>query len=107
MLTWSHYRFKLLLKAKARAYPWVRVHDVNEAYTSKTCGHCGIIKNNLGGAKVFRCAHCGLEADRDVHGARNIYLRNVRVLGLCPGACCALAPSGGVAPVPDAGVGLF
>ena len=107
MLTWSHFRFRTLLIAKAREYPWVKVHVVTEEYTSKTCTGCGHVKNNLGGAKVYHCSGCQGRWDRDIAGARNIYLKNSRALGLCPGACCALAPSGGAAMlVPDAGSGL-
>jgi putative transposase len=32
MLTWSHYAFRALLKAKAELYPWVRVIECNEAF---------------------------------------------------------------------------
>ena len=34
---------------------------------------------NLGGSKVFLCGKCGLRADRDVNGARNVMLRTVGV----------------------------
>ena len=74
MLTWSHYRFRqhLLHKARERG---VRVLVVNEAYTSKTCSNCGWIKRNLGGAKAWTCESCGVRHDRDINGARGIYLR--------------------------------
>jgi putative transposase len=75
MATWSHYRFRTRLQAKAREYPWCKVVMVDEAYTSKTCGACGAINRSLGASKVFRCPACGLHADRDVHAARNILLR--------------------------------
>ena len=75
MATWSHYRFKQRLLAKAREYPWCKVLIVDEAYTSKTCGMCGHIHQTLRGNKVFRCPHCSFEIDRDVNGARNILLR--------------------------------
>ena len=54
MLTWSHYAFRALLKAKAELYPWVKVIECNEAYTSKTCGCCGVINHKLGGSKMHR-----------------------------------------------------
>ena len=74
MLLWSHYRFKLRLKARQ----WGRtVVVVNEAYTSKTCGRCGWQHHTLGGSKVFQCGACGLQVGRDFNGARNILLRNV------------------------------
>lgn len=75
MLTWSHYRFQQTLLQKAREYPWCSVHIVDEHYTSKTCGNCGFIKKNLGGAKTYNCDECHVKLDRDVNGARNILLR--------------------------------
>jgi putative transposase len=75
MLTWSHYTFKEMLKAKAEMYTGVRVIECNEAYTSKTCGQCGRIHTKLGGSKTYKCKGCGYEADRDMNAARNIMLR--------------------------------
>lgn len=75
MLTWSHYAFRELLKNKAELYPWVRVIECEEPYTSKTCGCCGELNHTLGGSKTFKCKGCGFVADRDVNGARNILLR--------------------------------
>lgn len=75
MLTWSHYRFRELLKTKAELYPWVKVIECDEPYTSKTCGCCGELNNKLGGAKIFKCNRCDYVADRDINGARNILLR--------------------------------
>ena len=49
--------------------------EVNESYTSKTCGRCGKINEKLGGNKKFKCNECKLECDRDYNGARNILLR--------------------------------
>lgn len=75
MLTWGHYGFRELLKNKADLYPWVKVIETEEPYTSKTCGCCGEINQTLGGSKVFKCKKCGFKADRDINGARNIMLR--------------------------------
>lgn len=75
MLTWSHYLFQQRLKNKAELYPWVKVVVCNEAYTSKTCGQCGVVHSTLGGNKTFRCKECGYESDRDINAARNILLR--------------------------------
>ena len=74
MLSWGHYRFKEFLKFKGREYS-CNVIEVNEAYTSKTCSSCGKVQN-IGSKKIFRCK-CGLEMDRDLNGAKNIYLRNI------------------------------
>ena len=73
MLSFRHYEFKKRLKWKA----WQRgavVLDVNEAYTSKTCSWDGSIKSNLGGASIIRDGN-GFGMDRDVNGARGIFLR--------------------------------
>jgi putative transposase len=77
MITWAHYRFQQRLIAKAREYPNCQVLVVDEAYTSKTCGRCGRINQNLGGKRIFKCPHCGLEIDRDVNGARNILIKTI------------------------------
>lgn len=75
MVTWSHYRFQQCLLSKSREYPWCKVIMCDEAYTSKTCTRCGVLNQHLGGSKVFECASCGLQCDRDLNGARNILLR--------------------------------
>lgn len=51
MLTWAHYRFRQRLIAKAREYYGCQVMIVDEAYTSKTCGRCGHLNNQLGGRR--------------------------------------------------------
>ena len=73
MLTFRHYEFKQRLKWKA----WQRgalVLDVDEAYTSKTRSWDGTVNTKLGGAKVIR-DETGFGIDRDVNGARGIFLR--------------------------------
>lgn len=72
MLTLSHYTFKQFLKWKAFQTGKLVV-DCNEAYTSKTHPQTGEIKN-IGGAKWIKLLD-GSRADRDVIGARNIFLR--------------------------------
>ena len=78
MLTWAHFRFRQRLIAKAREYPGCWIKIVDEAYTSKTCGRCGHINEQLRGKKVFHCSRCDLTIDRDINGARNIFLKNFR-----------------------------
>lgn len=78
MMSWSYGRFRSRLLEKQQQYlryKNVRVVGDSEAYTSKTCGHCGHIHQRLGSNKHFKCPNCGFEADRDVHAARNIMLR--------------------------------
>ena len=73
----SHYKFKQRLIAKA-AVRGVRVMEVSEHYTSKTCGRCGYMHETLGGRRVFECPRCGVVLDRDCNGARNVLLRAMR-----------------------------
>ncbi len=49
--------------------------DVNEAYTSKTVSWTGEIINNLGGSKIIKSRLDGRIMNRDLNGARGIYLR--------------------------------
>jgi transposase len=53
----------------------VQLIDGDESYTTKGCDHCGLI-NRVGGSEHFKCTGCGRKADRDVHSARNIFLKN-------------------------------
>jgi putative transposase len=73
MLTWAHYRFKEFLKFKGKEYS-CNVIEVGEEYTSKTCSYCGTI-HNIGSRKIMKCS-CGANVDRDLNGARGIYIKN-------------------------------
>ena len=75
MLTLSHYRFKVFLKQKAKEYG-IQVVDVCEAYTSKTVSWTGELITNLGGSKVIKSSE-GHRMDRDLNGARGIFIKNV------------------------------
>jgi IS605 OrfB family transposase len=86
MYTWAHYAFKQRLLEMSQKYTHKKVLIVNEAYTTRTCGNCFVVNNNVGTSKVFECVNCGLEADRDVHAARNILLRYVPDLFVLPDA---------------------
>lgn len=70
-----HYTFRQRLKHLGAVFG-VRVVEVTEEYTSKTCGNCGRVHRALGSAKVFRCPACGVALDRDGNGARNIFLKS-------------------------------
>jgi putative transposase len=73
---WSHASFRDRLYEKAREYEDTHVlRNVNEAFTSKTCGQCGKLNHSLGASKVFKCGECEYQCDRDFNGARNILLR--------------------------------
>ena len=73
LLTWSHYKFKMRLKNKAKERGKT-VIDVCEAYTSKTCSWTGEIVN-VGGSRVIRSN--GITLDRDLNEARNIFIRSL------------------------------
>ena len=74
----SHFLFKDRLKSKADEYG-CKVLIVDESYTSKTCGGCGEILKSLGSSKEFNCDKygCFYRMHRDIHGARNIYIKNL------------------------------
>ena len=84
MLTWSHYRFQQRLLNKTREYRGSQVIVCDEAYTSKTCGHCGKLHEKLGGNKTFKCPYCDIRMDRDMNGARNILLRYLTLNRVAP-----------------------
>ena len=75
MVTWSHFRFRQRLLHKVRAYKGRNVIVCDEAYTSKTCGQCGLLHQQLGGSKTFACPSWKVVVDRGVNGARTILLR--------------------------------
>lgn len=77
MLTWSHYRFKQVLKNQAEL-SGCQIMDVTEEFTSKTCTKCGHIHSKLGGNKVFKCPECGYKINRDFNGALGIMLKALR-----------------------------
>ncbi len=74
MLNWSHYRFKEFLKHKAFETNKI-VIDCCEAYTSKTISWTGELVHNLGGKKVIKSQFDNKIMDRDLNGARGIFLR--------------------------------
>lgn len=77
MCCWSHFAFREALKAKAAFFPWCKIIEVGEAYTSKTCEECGHLHQTLGSSKVFKCPKCSYTTDRDLHAAKNILLRYI------------------------------
>lgn len=68
----AHYRFKQRLLHKAREYN-SKVIITTEEYSSISCTNCGII-NKINKNRELNCKNCNLFIDRDVNGARNIYL---------------------------------
>jgi putative transposase len=70
----SHYKFKQHILNKAEEYG-CQVIIVTEEYTSKTCGLCGMMSEKYN-YREKECEHCHHKIDRDVNGARNIFLKN-------------------------------
>lgn len=75
--TLKHYRFRTRLADKIKLLTSHELHLCTEEYTSKTCTCCGHIKQNIRGVRVYRCSNCSLVVDRDINGARNIYIKNI------------------------------
>jgi putative transposase len=78
--TLSHYRFQQKLKGQCSKKK-VQLYNIGEEYTTKTCGGCGTL-NVVGSQKQFRCRSCPYEMDRDIHGARNILLKQLTHHGI-------------------------
>lgn len=76
MLNFSFYKFKQRLIHKASLLQHCNVEIVNEAYTSQTCGYCGNLKKTS--AETIKCDKCFKVFDRDINGARNIYLKYLK-----------------------------
>ena len=76
MLSWRHYTFRQRLLTSSKDSD-TNVHVLGEEYTSKTCTSCMNINYSLGGSKTYKCKKCKVVLDRDVNGARNIFLKNV------------------------------
>ena len=75
MMNWTHYRFRETPKSKVALYSRCVLYICDEHFTSKTCGSCGHIHQDLGNNKTFECPKCSYKADRDINAARNILLR--------------------------------
>jgi putative transposase len=65
---WSFGKVKQYLTYKL-AQHGIRMHEIEESYTSQTCPVCQ--KRKKVSSRQFVC-RCGYEEHRDVHGARNI-----------------------------------
>ena len=79
MYTWSYYTFRQRLEYKASQLG-SQVHVLGEEYTTKVCSNCGYMNPNVGGSKKIVCPCCNIKVDRDVSGARNIFIKNTKLL---------------------------
>lgn len=73
MNTFSFYKFRQRLEHKCKIMKHCDVTIVNESYTSQTCGYCGNLKKTS--SEFIICDRCNRTFDRDINGARNIYLK--------------------------------
>lgn len=91
MLGLSHSKFRARLTGKAKSENKI-VLEQCEAYTSKTCSWSGEIIPNLGGRKRV-VGSDNVSVDRDINGARGIFLRALvdtpLRLGNQTQACCS------------------
>jgi len=77
ILTWSHSKFLERLKFQGLKRN-CNIQIVTEEFTSKTCSHCGSINYTLHNKDIFKCQKCSCIIDRDINGARNILLKNLK-----------------------------
>src|SRR5919202_3252950 len=72
---WAFFQLRMFVTYKA-TLAGVPVVFVPPAYTSQTCSRCHHVHPEKGksyrNGKVFKCGHCGLEADADWNAANNI-----------------------------------
>lgn len=69
------YEYKERLKYKCIARR-VNYKEVDDSYTSKICSKCGWENERLGGNKIFNCQECKIKIDRDINGARGIFIKH-------------------------------
>jgi len=79
MYSFCYFKFKERMKYMSNKNK-CKLYIVEEDYTSKTCGVCGELNNNLGSSKNFKCNKCGICLDRDFNGARNILIKNYKYM---------------------------
>ena len=80
MIGLSHYKFKEKLLYKASCYRNRYVlTECHEKFTTKRCGRCGEIDNNMTDEKIYNCANCGYIEGRDKNASRNILIQNTSI----------------------------
>jgi putative transposase len=50
---------------------------INESYTSKMCSKCGNEDLDLNSKKIYKCTSCNIKMDRDINGARGIFIKSI------------------------------
>jgi len=75
LYNWRHYTFRQRLLNHSKI-TGTTVYVKEESFTTKTCTVCGKI-NDVKGNKIINCMECKETVDRDMNGARNIFLKHV------------------------------
>ena len=71
MMVLAHCKFLERLKIKAQELG-TNVCIVGEEYTTKTCGNCYHLQNNIKSRSYWKCSRCRWVHDRDGNASRNI-----------------------------------
>ena len=74
--TLSHYKFRQHLLNKCEEYG-CELSVKTEEYTSKLCSKCGKISDKYNNREK-ECEHCEYKINRDINGARNILVKNMK-----------------------------
>jgi putative transposase len=75
LYNWRHYTFRQRLLNHSKL-TGTNVYVREESFTTKTCTICGKI-NIVNANKKINCNECHETVDRDMNGARNIFLKHV------------------------------
>lgn len=70
----SHYTFRRRLEFKC-IERGIHYEEINEYNTTRTCGNCSHINENVYTNEIFTCPMCHYIIDRDVNASRNIFIR--------------------------------
>jgi len=71
MNTISHGKLLQKLKTKAEEKN-TKVNLQEESYTTKTCGKCNFLQDDINSKRKWTCSKCNFTHDRDINAARNI-----------------------------------
>lgn len=71
MSQWGHGQLRKYITEKLRVYG-IRCDLIGEAYTTKTCSHCGNVKKTSPSGRTYTCSACGVKMSRDGNGSANI-----------------------------------
>ncbi|GHO57826.1 hypothetical protein KSB_63010 [Ktedonobacter robiniae] len=71
---WGLYAFVQMLSYKCQLYG-KELQFLDERNTSKQCRGCGNLQDMPLRKRMYQCAECGLDMDRDENSAHNILMR--------------------------------